>query len=193
MKFKKILLFASVLYLTLYIPLTYTIYSSSWYELNYEKQGTYNLINKELSMNSTTNLINYFYHKDNLNNNWNLKEKTHFSEVRNIYDILFLFSLINFLILIYSFNKNNIAKYSIINLIIILLSFLLIPFFTFFWNKIFHRVLFSNNLWILNKNDLSYYLFPNEFFIHSFILILLISITINLLVYIIFKIKRISI
>ncbi|MDA3855257.1 MAG: DUF1461 domain-containing protein [Candidatus Woesearchaeota archaeon] len=193
MKLKNFLLFVSFFYLSLYVPLTYTIYSSSSYELNYDKQRIYNYTSEEIVMNSTKNLINYFYHKEDLNENWNDKEKVHFSEVRNIYDILFLLSIVSLIIFIIKFNRKKIGKYPIINSLIFILSFLIVPFFIFFWDKIFHPLLFSNELWILNPNDLSYYLFPYEFFINSFIFIILIAIVINLIFHIVFNAKRITI
>jgi len=182
-KIKEIILFFSLLFLTLYIPLSFTIYSNFWYEFNYNNQDTYNQIEKNKTINSTNNLINFFKHKEDLNFNWNEKEKLHMYEVRNIYDILFFIGIISIISLSKLFNFKLIRKFSKINLYYNLFLILLIPIFQFFWNKIFHLILFNNDLWIINSNDISYYLFPINFFINSLIFIILISIILNLILY----------
>jgi len=177
-------LFFSLIFLTLYIPLSFTIYSNSWYNFNSNPQ---NVLSKNDLNNATSNLINYFEHKENLNILWNEKEKKHMSDVRQIFDFLFIIFILNLINLFIFFKKKLIKKFVKINILVISSFILLLPIFQFFWNNIFHLIMFNNNFWIINPNDISYYLFPLSFFYNSTIFIILISIILNLVVY--FKIK----
>ena len=183
-KTKKNILFVSLLFITLYIPVSFAMYSNSWYEFNYELYRTYELIGKENATNATENLISYFTHKNELNGDiWNAKEKAHMSEVRTIFDILFILftlSLASLLFLINK-NKNTIKKFSKTNIKIILSLLIIVLFFTTFW-LYFHEILFTNNLWIITPDDISYYLFPQEFFRNTLLLIILTGTSINLII-----------
>lgn len=183
MKVNKILILISILFISLYLPLTFTIYSSTWYEFNYGLDNTYSSLDKNFTLNQTSNLINFFYHKESLNSNWSLKENKHFNDVRNIYDSLFILFLISIIIIIFNLKKINLKKISKYNLIIISSLLLILPFFSYFWTNIFHQIFFNNTFWINTVNDLSYYLFPLEFFIRSSIFIIIIGLIINFLVY----------
>lgn len=185
---KKNILWISILYLSLYIPLTITIYSQSWYEFNYKIHDTYKNIEKDKALNATKNLISFFLHKEELNNHWNEKERLHMKDVRNIYDILFILGILSFLGLgIENPKTKDLKKISMKNITIITIFIIIIPFFSYFWNNIFHNILFSNNYWIINQNDISYYIFPIEFFIYSTIFLILTSIIINISLIIIIK------
>lgn len=143
----------------LYLPISYFILfflTKSAEELNFDLQ-------KELIF----NLLGFFLHLTELNKEfWNIKEIIHYTEVRFIYDILFLifiFSLI--LIKIFKINRNDINKAINKGFLIAHVPLLIIPIFGFFWNNIFHIVLFNNNFWILEPTDISFYLFNDYFFI----------------------------
>ena len=183
-KTKKNILFVSLLFITLYIPISFAIYSSSWYEFNYELYRTYELIGKENATNATENLISYFTYKNELNGDiWNAKEKAHMNEVRTIFDtlfIIFILSLASFLLLTNK-NKNTIKKISKTNIKIILSLLIILPFFTTFWVA-FHEILFTNNLWIITPDDISYYLFPQEFFRNTLLLVILTGTSTNLII-----------
>lgn len=189
-KTKQILLFLSLLYLTLYIPFTITAYSKSWYETNYEKQSTYQTLGIVKTNNQTNNLINFFLHKQELNQLWSEKETLHLKEVRNIYDLLFIIFLITTPILILFFNKKIINHASKKNTYIIPSLLIIIPFFRLFWNNILHPLLFNNNYWINTPNEVSYHLFPTTFFINSILFIITISAIINFTIYLLTKKKK---
>lgn len=178
--FKHFLLFLSLLYLTLYIPLSFMIYSNSWYEFNYQMQNTYDILGKKISNNVTTNLINFFMYKEKLNDNWNSKEIIHMRDVRKIYTILFILGILSFFGINYFFDKKKVLKYLKSNIFIVLSLFLILPFFVYFWDNIFHLILFNNNAWINNSNDISYYLFSYNFFRNSLIFLIFGTIFINL-------------
>jgi len=179
----KIVFFISLLYLTLILPLLFTIYSPIWYNFNYESQEITKSINIEQRDNATSNLIHYFAYNTDLNSLWNEKEKIHMSEVRTIYLFLEVLTLIAILLLFFTFDKSLILKYTKINIIIISSLLILIPFFSFLFNSVFHFILFDNNFWIITPEDISYYLFPNSFFKNSFLLIIIISIIENVVIY----------
>jgi uncharacterized membrane protein len=189
MRVKNFLFFLSILYFILYIPLFYTIYFSSWYEFNYELSNTAEYVEEDLLKDSTSNLINYFSHKEELNDYWTQKERLHFYDVKKIYDFLFILFLISCFSLIYNYDKRLIKTYTKINYFIISSLFLIVPFFIYFWDKIFHKILFNNNFWITYPNELSYYLFTYNFFRNSLILIILISLILNFILFLISKIK----
>lgn len=184
---KKLVFFISLLYLTLIIPLLFTIYSPIWYNFNYEKQEITKSISFEQRDNATENLISFFAYNSELNSLWNEKEKTHMSEVRDIYLFLEILSIISLILLFFTFDRTLIEKYSKINIAFIGLLLLLIPFFSFLFNSVFHTILFENTFWIITPEDISYYLFPNSFFKNSFLLIIIGSIIENLAIYIFSK------
>lgn len=189
---KKIILFFAVLFLTIYTPVSITIYSLNWYEYNYENQNTYEHIEKENALFITKNLINFFLYQENLGSEWNDKEKKHMSDVRKIYSGLFILAIISFLFILHIiryFDISLIKIYSISNNItIIFIGILIIIFdFNYIFDNFFHPLFFDNNNWILNSDDISYYLFPYEFFQRSLMFILVVTIIENLIIFLLIK------
>lgn len=186
MKLNNLILFASLLIITLYIPLSYTIYSSNWYPINYNLQDTYSILGQNETLNVTSNLIGYFMHNGDLNSLWSDTERLHYQEVRLIYDIIFVLFFLSLICIVLLFDKAKVMKYSKFNMIGISSLILILPFFSYFWNRIFHPLFFNNDYWIMNVNDISYYLFSiadNGFFVRSFIFIIVLGVLINLFVY----------
>lgn len=185
--FKKFFFFLSILYLTLFLPFLITIYCSSWYNFNYEKQE----ITKNISLidqkNATENLVSFFAYNTNLNSLWNEKEISHMYDVRQIYFILELLALISIVLVICLFDKSHMIYCVKINIIFLVSLLIILPFFQFIFSGIFHEILFTNNNWIMTDKDISYYLFPLEFFRNSFLFIILISILENFLIFLISK------
>ena len=169
------------------IPLLFTIYSPIWYNSNYKNQEITKDINLEQRDNATNNLISFFAYNKELNSLWNEKEKIHMSEVREIYLLLEIFTLIAILLLFFTFDKSLLTSYSKINIVIISFLLVLIPFFSFLFNSIFHSLLFNNTFWIITPDDISYYLFPNSFFKNSFLFIIFVSIIENVAIFIFSK------
>lgn len=191
-KIRKSLLFLSLLYLSLYIPLSFAIYSPIWYNSNYKYYDSTRLemLHNGYLKEQTNNLILFFLHIEKLNNNFSKTEIKHLKEVRTIYDILFILFIVSLIILIKYYNKKELEKYAKTNIIIILATIIILPFFSYFWNYIFHPLLFNNNYWIYEDYSALYYMFPEHFFFNSLILIIVVSILIN--TYIGFKSKIIK-
>jgi glucan phosphoethanolaminetransferase (alkaline phosphatase superfamily) len=114
-------------------------------------------------------LTGFFLHMGQLNGNWTAKERFHLLEVRGILDVAACIAGICILLLIVTYNRSILPFYSTVNLLIILSLLILLPFFKFFWVKIFHPLFFSNNLWLNNSFDRSFYIMPGVFFKHSLI------------------------
>lgn len=126
-------------------------------------------------------LIGYFLHLSPLDILvWSEKEILHYVDVREIYDyltVLFLFCFGFLGVRVWKFKlKINRLSIDVVKSLkwIVFLPILVLPFFSFFWNNIFHPLFFSNDLWLMDPTDLSFYLFNEWFFILfylSFILI----------------------
>lgn len=187
LKMSKVLFFISIIYLSLFVPLMIVVYSASWYDYNYKTQEITKQIITTNKDNATNNLIGFFSYKNSLNDLWNQKEKTHMNDVRTIYLYLEIFAMICLILFLFTFDKTLIVKYSKYNLIVILALLVVLPFFAIFWNTIFHQTLFNNDFWLMNQNDISYYLFPIKFFRNSFLFIVFFAEFENVLLYFISK------
>ncbi len=116
----------------------------------------------------SVDLIGYFLHLSPLDVSvWSAKEILHYVDVRNILD---KFYFVGFLCAM--FILINYKKISFRNLVcvkkylkyIILFPLVVLPFFSYFWNNIFHPIFFSNDLWLMVPSDLSYLIFNEWFF-----------------------------
>lgn len=182
-KIQNVIFFISLMYLTFFLPLLITIYSVNWYEFNYKNQEITKQIQSEKRENATINLISFFSYNENLNSLWNEKEKNHMLDVRQIYLYLQLFALICLVLLVITFDKTYLQFFSKINIYILFSFLLLLPVFSFLFSGIFHELLFNNTNWIITSEDMSYYLFPIEFFKNSFLFIVFFAILENIMIY----------
>lgn len=118
---------------------------------------------------------------------WSEKEVLHLTEVRGMYDqALCLFLLITaiFVIdLVLNKRAQRYQTYAVIsrNLMLVLLVLMLAisPFFRFFWIEIFHPLVFSNNLWRTDPQDISWYLMPSYYFLWVIIFLLATTLLLN--------------
>ncbi|MCA9459545.1 MAG: hypothetical protein KC550_03285, partial [Nanoarchaeota archaeon] len=79
---KRIILFISLFFVLVYIPLSISIYSQNFHQFNFKKQEITNQISFEKVRDAEKNLVAYFFHMEKLNENWTENEKKHMSEVR---------------------------------------------------------------------------------------------------------------
>lgn len=179
--FKSLVFFVCFFYLTLYIPLSFMVYSFSWYQFNYNFQETYQFLGEDITNNVTLNLINFFIYKEDLNLYWNETEILHMNDVRFIYTILFILAIFSFFGFGYFFSSfKQVKKFAIINILFVCSLFFILPFFVYFWDNIFHVILFNNNYWIITNKNISYYLFSYQFFKNSLLFLIIFSIFFNL-------------
>ena len=156
---RKYAFLSSVFYLIFYISISVTIYSLLWYDINFQSQNLYEVLERGYVEQNKINMIDFFLYKSDLNDNWLYEEKVHLNDVRNIYAVLFILGLISFFIIGFFWDKKYIkVKYFIINIFILLSLLLILPFFRFFWDEIFHLIMFRNNYWIIIENSLFYLL-----------------------------------
>lgn len=121
---------------------------------------------------------------------WSAKEILHLTEVRDMYDQAFyLFLLITaiFIVdLVLNKRMHRYQTYAVIsrNLMFGLLVLILAisPFFRFFWIEIFHPLVFSNDLWRTDPQDISWYLMPSYYFLWVIIFLLANTLILNQLV-----------
>lgn len=115
-----------------------------------------------------SNLQNYFISKNLNSTNYSEEEVLHLKDVRNLILISLIINIILLvLIIIFSFQTKNLSKefiyggiYSII--LIFILSLTLISFSDSFIT--FHKLLFTNNYWLLPENSTLIQMFPETFF-----------------------------
>lgn len=118
---------------------------------------------------------------------WSEKEILHLTEVRGMYDQAFcLFILITAIFVIDLVLNKRVQRYQVYavisrNLMLVLLVLMLAisPFFRFFWIEIFHPLVFSNNLWRTDPQDISWYLMPSYYFLWVIIFLLATTLLLN--------------
>lgn len=174
------LLFASLLYITIYLPLSFMIYLEPWYFANCNWHPRCERLGMEHASVAIDELTSFFLHQGELVTRWTPKEKAHLLEVRNIYDGMFLAFFPALAALIWTFDRRLVRRFAWTNIGIIVACAVVLPFFRDFWNEVFHPLLFDNELWRTNPNDISWYVTPRVFFFHSTIALIIVISAINL-------------
>jgi hypothetical protein len=188
-KMKSFLMGTGLFYITVYIPLGLMTYFPIWYKLNCMLHPGCDFIGKSYAAKLIDELNGFFFHRNKLISGWTAKEKFHLLEVRGVIDFLSVLIIAAIIVFVLFFDKQKIATIAFVNMITILSLFVLLFFFKFFWAKIFHPLLFDNNLWRTNPFDRSYYLMPRIFFKNSMIFLIAFSATINGTIWLIFRKK----
>lgn len=168
------------------------IFGFNFYESLFRYNNTYQKFETETVKKEVANLKKYLiYGEKIISDFFNLKEKLHLKDVRNIikFIIFFYCLLLLFIILFFVVTKNfavlyPIGKYGILTSIILFLIFLFFdPFFLFM-----HLILFKNDYWILNPvTDNLIILFDDYFFKTVFLRIALSSFFMFLFIFILGK------
>ena len=117
----------------------------------------------------SVDLIFFFLHISPMDVSvWSSKEILHFIDVREIFDKFISIFILCVVYLVVNFKKVNFKNLVYVKKYlkyIILFPLIVLPFFSYFWNNIFHKYLFSNDLWLMTPSDLSFYIFNEWFFI----------------------------
>jgi uncharacterized membrane protein len=182
-RLKGILLFVSLFYLTFYIPMALTFYAPQWMKLNCEWHERCEVIGYDNAYKGIEELASFFRHQGGLDRFRTAKEKTHLKEVRGIFDRMLIAGSAALVLLVLTYDRRRVQRYALINAAIILSLLLVLPFFTTFWRDVFHPMLFRNNLWINNRYDLSFYIMPRQFFKYTVALIVLLSVAVNVILW----------
>jgi uncharacterized membrane protein len=178
-RLKGILLFVSLFYLTFYIPMSLTFYTPGWMKLNCAWHERCGVIGYDTAYRGIDELASFFRHQGGLDSFWTAKEKAHLKEVRGIFDRMLIGGVIALMLLILTYDGKKVSRYAPINAAIALSLLLVLPFFVTFWRDIFHPLLFRNDLWVNNRLDLSFYIMPRQFFKFTIALLVLLSVTVN--------------
>jgi uncharacterized membrane protein len=144
-------------------------YLPQWYTAICKLHPRCDFIGRENARILIDDLTGFFLHQNELPPIWTQKEKTHLSEVRSILDTLAAIFVVAVFGFVLTFNKKKITKTILVNMAIILALSTLLLFFKFFWVKVFHPLLFSNDFWMNTPYDRSFYIMPGVFFKYSMI------------------------
>ncbi len=173
---------ASLLYLSIYLPLATMVYVPTWYQLNCAWHPRCELIGMPTAERGIAELTAFFLHRGELVTRWTEKERSHLTEVRQIYDRMFFLAWLGLIVLVLTYRTDRARVAALINLCLILSLLLVLPVFKPFWQDILHPLLFDNDNWRNTKAELSYYLMPRRFFLHSTAALILAAGAGNLLV-----------
>jgi uncharacterized membrane protein len=171
----------SLLLLSVYLPLTGMIYTQSWYRLHCDWYDRC-LVLGELAERSIANLTDFFLHREALRGRWSHKESLHLAEVRGIYDVLAGIAVLALLGLFYGYRGVRLRRAALINIAVILSLLLLLPVFGYFWRHVFHEVMFSNELWRTDRNDVTWYITPRVMFRNAIVALVIGGVAVNLAV-----------
>ena len=186
-RIKGTLLFISLFYLTFYIPMSLTFYAPQWMKLNCEWHERCKTIGFDKAYRGIDELASFFRHSGELESFWTQKEKLHLKEVRGMFDKMLIVGACALLLLLLTYDRKRASRYALINAAIILSLLLVLPFFTTFWRDVFHPLLFKNNLWINNRYDLSFYIMPRQFFKYTVALLVLLSVSVNIVLWLLLR------
>ena len=170
---KNIVVFLALFYLTFYIPFVFTAYNPYWIKYNCASDGRCSKIKTDYTDQVINELTSFLSHRGELKTDWRENEKIHMAEVRDLFDIMFIAGIISLAVLLFvRTGKMRLYKFAIINIVLALALFIVIPNFKTFWRDIFHPLLFDNDFWRMTKQDVSYYITPRTFFKMTTIVIL---------------------
>ena len=196
----KHLLFPLLLLFWLFcLPLAFAIYTPVLYQANCQWNVRCEQLGEVAVQQRIEELNRFFVHQHtSLPGPWTDKENRHLQEVRAIYDGVFvLFALLSVLFIAdYFLNCDGRRAYAgyarnalFISLGLLAAALLIAPFFNSFWIKIFHPLVFDNDLWRTNSADISWYLMPKAFFLRVMVFICVLTVLLNVLVWGLFNRK----
>jgi len=186
-RLKGIFLFLSLFYLTFYVPMSLTFYAPEWMKLNCDWHDRCAIIGYDNAYTGIEELASFFRHRAELNHFYTNKEKTHLREVRGMFDKMFVIGIAAIVLIAATYDRKRIGRFALVNAAILLSLILVLPFFTTFWRDIFHPLLFKNNLWINNRYDLSFYIMPRQFFKYTVALLVALSVSLNIIIWLLFR------
>ncbi len=167
--------------------MTLTFYAPQWMKLNCEWHERCQAIGFDKAYNGIDELASFFRHSGGLESFWTQKEKLHLTEVRGMFDKMLAGGAAALILLLLTYDRKRASRYALVNAAIILCLLLVLPFFTTFWRDVFHPLLFKNNLWMNNRFDLSFYIMPRQFFKYTVALLVLLSVSINVILWLVLR------
>jgi len=188
-KVRKLFLFISFFYLTIYMPFVFAVYFPHWHRLNCRWNIRCQSLGEETASIGIRELNSFFLHKSGLEYyQWTDKEKQHLNDVRQLTDKIFIGAVFSALLTAVFFDRKQITTYTWINTALILSCLAVLPFFAYFWRYMFHPLLFENKLWLNTSNDFSFYLMPRAYFKATTAFIIGASCVINITIWLLLRI-----
>ncbi len=175
---KSAILTLPVLLTCVALPLIFSIFAPQWYTYNCQYHQRCERFGLDGVTDKVTEMGDFFLTGNPLSKQWSKKERQHLSEVRDMYKILTLMTLVSIALVIaaYFLSPSALSNAALINVFIVIACLGVLPFFASFWRDVFHPLLFDNDLWKNNSSDISWYLMPRIFFRNTVILIISVSI-----------------
>ncbi|MBT4271942.1 DUF1461 domain-containing protein [archaeon] len=159
------------------------IYNSKLYDKKYQKFGVYNIFDRNIALNKTNNIINFFDSKEELDSNFfNKSEISHLNDVKNVLKkikIIYYISLVNLwlvIVLIVYLDKPNYLEHLInliyysgifILIIFVVLGILYLIFGFYYVFEKFHQIVFIDNYAFDPMDSNMKSLFPDSFFLFT--------------------------
>lgn len=188
-KIKTIFLPILLLLWLFFIPLAAVIYTPWSYQVNCHWNPRCEEFGIAKIESSSLELARFFRHSLATlpSPPWSEKEVQHLTEVRGMYDTAFwLFILITAIFafdLLRSKQTPHYQPYALYSRNLMLGLFLLMlvisPFFRFFWMEVFHPLVFRNELWRTDRQDISWYLMPSHYFLWVIVFLLASTLVLN--------------
>ena len=170
---------------SLLLPLEFLVYTPQAYKVNRAFISSSQSNNSQQLNYWVNEITDFFKHKGSLGYQWRSHEIRHMTEVRGYYDAFATMLLVLPIILVLLKEKlsNALPRFLKISILVSLLfTGLVVSIFSAFW-KAFHQLIFSNKDYLYHVGEVSYYLFPQRFFIHAILFIISFYIISHILLY----------
>lgn len=153
------------------------IFSTSWYRFNchfHERCGNLDPPGVESRVH---NMGQFFLHREPLAADWDPRGAAHLDDVRALYGQLALAAAVAVCLLAVLLLRHpgSLAGFARGALLLLLLGTLILPVFGVFWEKVFHPLLFDNDLWRTHPGEVLWSLTPRVFFRNSAAMLLTLS------------------
>lgn len=125
----------------------------------------------------------FFLHLEPLSSAWDERGSAHLEEVREIYEILAVIAVLAAVSLMFFlfYDPSLLGPAGMLAFFTVLATLVIIPLFGPFWTKVFHPLLFDNDLWRTRPGEVLWSLTPRIFFRNSAVILISLSALLNLL------------
>lgn len=173
----------ALLLVTLSVALLPLIFSTGWYRYNCDYHDRCGNLGEAGVEQRATNMGRYFLHLEPLARSWDPRGRAHLEEVRDIYKVLAVVATVAAVALVALLlsDPSRLGPAGRNALLAMLACSVVIPLFGPFWEKVFHPLLFDNDLWRTRPGEVLWSLTPRVFFRNSAVVLIGVSALLNLL------------
>lgn len=173
----------ALLLVTLALALLPLIFSTGWYRYNCDFHQRCNNLGTQGVEQRAANMGRFFLHQEPLAASWDSRGRAHLEDVREIYKVLAIVALgaAALLSVMLWQEPSRLGPAGRGALLVMLGTTIIIPLFGPFWEKVFHPLLFNNDLWRTRPGEILWNLTPRVFFRNSAIALIGTSALLNLL------------